>query len=193
MHSSEIIMKKSIGLACVLAMTSFAAKATHVWEDAGGWWDSHWVAVQGPKFTAQELSFDLFGSFIAEETDVDKVFETNIHGGKWGGGLGLNYFFLRELGISGDLNAADNGGEFIDLADGSLVARLPIESIGLAPYIFGGGGRAFDPAWEWFGQAGVGLDLRFTPMTGIFVDGRYMWMDQTPDRLLLRGGLRLVF
>jgi hypothetical protein len=79
-------------------------------------WDSHWVAVQGPKFTAQELSFDLFGSFIAEETDVDKVFETNIHGGKWGGGLGLNYFFLRELGISGDLNAADNGGEFIDLA-----------------------------------------------------------------------------
>jgi hypothetical protein len=182
-------------ITAALLLTSGIAQAAHVWEDPGGWWSGHWYVAHDatPKFTDQELSLDLFGSFVSNERRAEDIFKTNIRHGHWGGGVGVNYFFVREFGVSGDINISDNRGNFIDQATGNLVARLPIESAGLAPYIFGGGGRSFDPEWEWLGDAGVGIEWRPNPATGIFVDARYEWLDKTADRLLLRGGLRLVF
>lgn len=172
-----------------------AAQAAHIWEDAGGWWSDHFVMPRNPvpKYTAQELSLDLFGTYMANERNIEHLFETNIRHGDWGGGVGLNYFFTRNLGIGGDINMSANGGKLVDLMDGNLIARLPIGDSCFSPYIFGGGGRSTDPTWEWFGQGGVGLEFRFNPTTGIFIDGRYLWMDKTADRLLLRAGVRLVF
>jgi hypothetical protein len=186
--------KRIVTLTAALILTTAAARASHLWEDANDWWVGHFAydVQPAPKFTAYEMSMDLFGSFIADERGIEHLFETNIRHGHWGGGVGLNYFFTRELGIGGDINAADNGGSFIDMVDGNLIARFPIESAGLAPYLFGGGGRGMDPAWEWFGQAGVGLEWRFNRTTGIFSDGRYIWADSS-DRLLLRAGVRVVF
>jgi hypothetical protein len=63
----------------------------------------------------------------------------------------------------------------------------------LAPYVFGGGGRQFDPAWEWTGHAGVGMEYRFNPVTGVFVDSRYTWVKHTSDEILFRAGVRFVF
>ena len=85
------------------------------------------------------------------------------------------------------------GGNFINSVSGSLIARWPFESAGIAPYIFGGGGRGTDIAWEWLAHAGVGVEYRWNPTTGIFVDGRYVWADKTTDQLLLRAGVRFVF
>jgi hypothetical protein len=194
-HNNVMKLKKVVAVCAVLIGLGEVAQAAHVWEDAGGWWSDHFVAVPvtTPKYTGQELSLDLFGSYTASERNIEHLFETNIRGGDWGGGVGLNYFLTRYFGIGGDINMSDNGGNFVDIMDGNLFARLPLGNSGVAPYIFGGGGRSTDPIWEWFGQAGVGLEFRFNPTTGIFVDGRYMWMDVTPDRLMLRAGLRLVF
>jgi hypothetical protein len=64
---------------------------------------------------------------------------------------------------------------------------------GLAPYVFGGGGRQTDPEWQWTGHAGVGLEYRFNPVTGVFADGRYTWADRTSDSILFRAGVRFVF
>ena len=163
--------------------------------ELGGWVNSHmkYERGQGSKFTSREVSMDLFGSFLSPERNIEHLFDTNIRHGKWGGGVGVNYFFTRELGISGDINIPDNGGSFIDSVGGNLLARLPIESVGVAPYIFGGGGRGTDPTWEWFGDAGVGVEVRLSPVTGVFVDGRYMWADVSSDKLLLRAGIRVVF
>ncbi len=159
----------------------------------------------GNLFKAQELSLDLFASYTAAQQGIDEIFNTNIEHGDWGGGVGLNYFFTRELGIAADINMPDNGGNLVDSASGSLVFRLPWEAAGLAPYVFGGGGRLTEPSWQWSLHAGLGLEWRFSQHIGIFADGRYVWADDAyddtyrhqskfdGDHLLLRSGLRLVF
>jgi hypothetical protein len=180
----------------VTTQISQAQDTVHVWDDPRGWWGNHFVYVKegSPKFTAHELSLDLFGSYWAGQRRVEDVFETNIRHGTWGGGAGLNYFLTREIGFGGDLNISDNDGNFVDTASGSLIARLPIESVGLAPYIFGGGTRLTEQGtWEWAGHAGIGLEFRPNPITGIFADARYIWPEDIGDSLLIRTGLRFVF
>ncbi len=213
-------LKTLITWTAALVFTCGAARAAHIWEDPSGWGSTVFVSdVEGPRYSSQELSLDMFGSYIAGEHHLTKLFETDIRSprGRWGGGAGLNYFFTREIGIGADMNIADNGGPFIDHVLGNLILRWPIDPSGFAPYIFGGGGRGFDIGWtrsnadtdgffapgqefnqkhwEWLADLGVGVEYRLNPATGVFVDGRYIWHDQTgsTDRLLLRGGLRLVF
>jgi hypothetical protein len=181
------------------AMTATAqvgmAQVAHMWDDPRGWWGNHFTygSGQDSKFTANEFSVDLFGSYWHGQNRVEDVFDTNIRRGTWGGGVGVNYFLTREIGLGGDFNIPDNDGNFIDSASGSLILRLPIESAGLAPYVFGGGTRLTDRTWEWAGHAGIGLEFRMNPITGIFADARYVWPEDSGDSLLLRAGLRLVF
>jgi hypothetical protein len=191
-----MIMKIEKTIVCALACLSTAgvANAAHMWEDPSAWWGGHFAYdIQTPRYTAQELSFDAFGTYTAPERNLGDLFETNIRHGKWGGGVGLNYFFTREIGLGADINIPNDGGNFINSVSGSLIARWPFESAGIAPYIFGGGGRGTDIAWEWLAHAGVGVEYRWNPTTGIFVDGRYVWADKTTDQLLLRAGVRFVF
>jgi hypothetical protein len=204
------IMKKTVLFTTALMLTAGVAKAVHVWEDPGAWGSGIFVYNVPPenRFTANELSLDLSGSYIAPETrGFTKVFEKNIrHDGKWGGNVGVNYFFLPQVGIGGNINMAADGGRFVDQALGNLILRWPICPIGVAPYIFGGGGRGFDalrtntgdrdnPDWQWFADGGVGLEWRPNATTGLFADATYMWhlRENSFDRLLLRFGLRLVF
>jgi hypothetical protein len=188
-------LKRMVILAAGLALTTTgAATATHLYEDPNGWITTAVSYSNPPKFTEQELSLDLFGSYIHPEEKFSHLFQTNIrHDGTWGGGVGLNYFFAKYVGIGADINMGANGGLFVDQVIGNLILRVPIESAGLAPYVFGGGGRGFDPAWQWLWDGGVGLEFRFNPVTGIFVDGRYVWTQTPSDGLYLRAGLRLVF
>ena len=189
-------MNKIVGITAALMLTAGMARAAHIWEDPGGWAGGVFVydTSGGPRYTAQELSLDAFGSYVAGEHHLGNLFDTNIRHGIWGGGVGLNYFITPQVGISGDINIGANGGNFVDQAIGNLVFRWPIEPTGFAPYIFGGGGRGFDPAWEWLADLGVGFEYRFNPATGFFLDGRYIWADHVVnDRLMLRAGLRLVF
>jgi hypothetical protein len=193
------IMKKTVLVsATILMFTAGIAKAVHVWEDPGAWGSGIFVYNVPPenRFPANELSLDLSGSYIAPERGLQHLFETDIrHRGKWGGNVGVNYFFLPYLGIGGNINMSDNRGAFVDQALGNLILRFPICPISVAPYIFGGGGRGFDPSWEWFADGGVGLEWRPNATTGIFTDATYMWhlKDGSVDRLLLRAGIRLAF
>ncbi len=189
-------MRMNTILMCTAALllSHALARAGHVWEDPNGWWDSHFTSdPTTPRFTAGELSLDLAGSYIAAEEKFTHLFQTSIRDGHWGGEAGLNYFFLREIGIGADVNMSDNGGKLVDEVLGSLILRLPIGSSGFAPYIFGGGGRGVEPAWQWLYDGGVGAEYRFNPVTGLFIDGRYIWAEKTSDALLLRAGLRLTF
>jgi hypothetical protein len=179
-------------------LTAGVAKAVHIWEDPGAWsGDLAVYKVPAPGvFMGNELSLDVSGSYIAPERGLQHLFETNIrHSGKWGGNVGLNYFFDPFIGIGGNINMSDNGGNFIDQALGNLILRFPIRSIGVAPYIFGGGGRGTDPSWEWLADGGVGIEFRPSPVLGIFSDATYIWhlKEGSFDRLLLRVGARLVF
>lgn len=145
-------------------------------------------------YRAKETSFDLFGSYLAQEYGFSDVFKTNIRGGWMGGGVGMNKFFSAKLGIGADINIPNNGGQFIDNYTMNLIGRLPLGKSGLAPYLFGGGGRTYDPSIQWIEQVGIGLEYRSEHAVGVFVDGRYVWGEtRETDRLLLRAGLRLVF
>ncbi len=174
-------------------LTASFASAVHVWEDPSGWTTGHFQFDREarPLFSAQEVSLDLFGSYIATEGDADEVFKTDISDGWWGGGVGVNYFLTREFGIGVDANAFEGGGKFIDQVMASAILRLPIERAGLAPYIMGGVGGGTEPDWEWLFHAGLGLEFRINPGTGIFADARYIWAEDTTDRLQFRAGLRL--
>ena len=185
---------KLTALTAAFAFCAGTAQAQHVWDDSGTWMSGHFIyEVKVPRYTAYELSMDLFASYQAAEEGLDEIFDTSIEGGDWGGGLGLNYFFTRYIGLGADVNAPDNRGNFIDQINGNLLLRLPLGGSGWAPYIFGGGGRGTDPEWEWLAHAGLGLEYRWNPTTGIFLDGRYVWPEETFDRLVLRAGFRIIF
>ncbi len=196
-------MKKLLTLTAALCLTAGMAQAAHIWEDSGAWWDTHWRAYDpnsGPLFTSQELSLDLFGSYYNPEGQFNELFETSIKHGWWGGGAGLNYFITREIGLETDFNMSAHGGKIVDYWVGNVVLRLPIGNSGLAPYAMGGGGRmigneATGQEWQWMYGGGVGLEMRFNPVTAIFSDARFYWGDKGTEfnRLVIRGGLRLVF
>src|SRR5262249_49416377 len=73
-------------------MTTTTSTTTHTW------WTSHWtMKPDADRYTANEASLDMFGSYIAGQRGIENLFDTNIRHGDWGGGVGLNYFFTREI------------------------------------------------------------------------------------------------
>lgn len=190
--SAAVVLTASVGLAQTETTTT-TTTTTHVWNDPNVWWANHWQVIHENQYTANELSLDLFGSYLAGQRKIEDLFKTDIRHGHWGGGVGLNYFFTQNFGIGGDINMPDDGHHLVDNAYGQLIARYPICNSGLAPYVFGGGGRQIDPAWEWEGHAGVGIEYRWNPGMGLFTDARYTWVKNTPDEIMFRAGLRFVF
>ena len=163
---------------------------------ADDWWKTHmYYDTQNQQaFNANEFSLDLFGAYQAPERRFESFPNTSLHHGNWGGGVGGNYFITPQFGLGVDTSFISNTKHFDDHVGGNLIVRIPIEPIRLAPYIFGGGGRAFNPTWSWYADAGVGLELRLNPKMGLFSDARYIWQDNgAGDQAAFRAGIRLVF
>ena len=149
---------------------------------------------QGDKYRANELSLDVFGTGSIGQRTLDHLSGERVHrDGRLGVGGGLNYFFARYIGIGGEAYTENAHHNFIDNASGSLIDRFPLGNSGVAPYIFGGGGRQFDPSYLWFGHAGGGLEYRFAPNIGAFLDARYVFPQQERCYGLGRFGLRFAF
>ena len=148
----------------------------------------------GDLFRASELSLDLFGTGSVGEDDLDPISGDRLRrDGRLGAGVGLNYFFTRHVGVGAEAYTEDTQGHFVDAASGNLIVRFPIESVRLAPYVFGGGGQQFDPAETCFAQGGAGVEVRVTPNIGFFADGRYQFISDSSDAGLGRLGVRFSF
>lgn len=196
MLTAAVLFTAGAGFAQETTTTTTTTTTTaHFWSDPNQWWASHWTHTAGSTpYMDNELSLDLYANYMANQRAIEHIFHTNIRHGLWGGGVGLNYFFCRYLGIGGDINMpCANLGNFVNDMNGSLIARFPIECSGFAPYVFGGGGRQTNPEWQWTGHAGVGAEFRFNPGVGIFTDARYVWADKTTDTILFRAGFRFAF
>jgi opacity protein-like surface antigen len=138
----------------------------------------------------QELQFSLFYSFSNHPTN-----------GGFGGGIGLDYFFHRYVGIGLEGNWFPGGEKdaVITQAIGNVFLRYPLELNGgrfsIAPYLLGGGGGLWDSkrsAVE--GHIGAGLEWRFNEHWGIFADIRNAWTTyQGADIVEFRSGVRFVF
>ena len=151
-------------------------------------------AAQEEKYRAQETSLDIFFSGSINQETINHLngirYEDDVESGI---GVGLNHFFTRHIGIGAEAYSEDTERHFVDKASASLIARLPFGESGFAPYLYLGGGRQFDPLELSFAQAGAGLEFRFTPSVGLFLDGRYVLTDGAEDHGLARVGLRLAF
>jgi hypothetical protein len=150
------------------------------------YWNDHfrYDRTSATLYNPGEVTLDLFGTYA----DRDRF---GNDGDQWGGGLGLNFFLNRYIGIGADSYLEEWKWPY--RVNGSAIFRLPIDSVGLAPYVFGGGGREFKYAPQWTFHAGGGLEFRVNQHTGIFADGRRVWPDKTPDYTLVRFGMRLGF
>lgn len=137
-------------------------------------------------FKDQEFQLDVFGSYTDSRSD-------NPHADGFGGGVALNYFFIRNLGVGVDGNLFDGDANGVWSTTGRIIARFPIDSICLAPYVFGGGG--YEVNGEGFGtlHAGGGLEYRATPTIGVFGEGRYTWGEDDRNSAQARVGVRFAF
>ncbi|MDB6028871.1 MAG: hypothetical protein JWM68_5094 [Verrucomicrobiales bacterium] len=176
--------------AAVLSTTAVQAQRESNWSMK----DRFAYTTEGELFLANEFSLDAFGHYTTTgRSNFEDIFTHNVRGGRFGGGIGLNYFITKFIGVSTDVEMGDNGRQFIDSAAANLVLRLPLDAAHLAPYVFGGGGGQFDPTSQWMADVGVGIEFRINHWTGIFADGRYVWPEKTGDYGLFRAGMRFAF
>jgi Outer membrane protein beta-barrel domain len=157
-----------------------------VWSDTVDWFSDHFTASQttGDLFNPEEVSLDLGLNWYSKNRGTD---------GRFGFGFGGNYFFTRELGIGLDSNIGFNGHSFFDYFHASAIYRYPIEEWHLAPYAIAGVGCEFDPGTELSGHFGGGVEYRFNPLTGVYVDATWNVVHRVSNYVLLRGGIRVLF
>jgi hypothetical protein len=150
--------------------------------------------VDNDLYRANELSVDAFGSASLGKYTIDHPSGRRIrHNTQLGGGAGINYFFTRNIGIGADAYSENTDGSVVDSASANLILRLPLGQSGFAPYVFGGGGYHFEEIRTQFAQAGLGIEYRFTPHLGMFIDARGVLPDHTPDYGVARLGFRFAF
>jgi hypothetical protein len=132
----------------------------------------------------------------------------------WGGGASFKYFVCKYIGIGVEgygLAANDTVGGVL----GTLTLRFPIGCSRLAPYVFGGFGGAFggthtvlaEGPEEVFhigdvsdddavldGEAGGGLEFRFTRHMGMMADFGWHFLEGTHNNFgMVRSGLTFAF
>jgi hypothetical protein len=151
-------------------------------------------SLQGDIYRASELSVDMFGTASIGKYTIDHPSNARVRNNtQLGAGAGMNYFFTRNIGIGAEAYSENTTGTFIDSASANLTLRLPLGQSGFAPYAFGGGGRHFDAVKTWFGQAGAGIEYRFTPHIGVFLDARGVVPTETKYYGVARLGMRFAF
>lgn len=146
------------------------------------------------KYRAQEASLDLFGSASVGQQTINNITGLRVNRDlRLGAGIGMNYFLTRNVGVGAEVYSENTAHSLVDSTSASVIARFPLGQSGIAPYVYGGGGRQCDPTTLWFAHAGAGLEYRFTPRVGAFVDARYVLTDGTANYGLGRIGVRFGF
>ncbi len=172
-------MKLTSALALLAVIGFTAAQAGHSGEEL---------------FRANETSIDAFGSVSIGQETIDHISGSRVRkDGRLGAGLGINHFFTRHLGIGADAYSENTNHKFVDNASASLIFRIPLDSVHLAPYAFGGGGYQFETADRAFLHAGAGLDVRLTKDIGLFADARYVFTRDAANFGQGRAGVRFLF
>lgn len=195
----------TLSLAASLALVAVATAGDHIYS-TGKSYKTPVAPAPTSCFSDREFQFDTFGQVSFGESDKTGLFRNTAYGG----GVGLNYFFHRNIGLGVDaawLSAkeATIGGNAhpsrttLHNFSGSLIFRLPIDSACLAPYTYVGGGYHVDGENWASAHAGVGIEYRCVPnKLGLFVDGRWTYLGDRFEHSDLnfwtaRAGFRLVF
>ncbi len=137
-------------------------------------------------FNGNTANFSVFAAGILPESsnvDLDDAA---------GAGIAASYFFTENVGLEGSYTLFGTDSAVHQLS-GSLVLRLPIKSICLAPYALVGGSYHTDGVNQATYHIGGGLDYRFASCVGLFADAQYNFAEDTADYTTVRGGVRFGF
>lgn len=146
------------------------------------------VVASDCRFSNNELQLDLFGSgaFYQQGQPL------------WGGGVGLNYFFLKYIGLGVEQTLAgrkDGGTEWGTF--GNFFLRYPICSWNIAPYAVAGLGAVYSNGRQGTlaGTVGGGIEYRITKNIGIFTDARWLYNTSNGNSgaVLARTGIKFAF
>ena len=143
------------------------------------------------RYQAHELSFDAFEGVTLGESSAEQ--SRSLHNARLGSGLGMNYFFHRNLGVEAEGFSENSQHSFVDTASGSLVFRVPVGGSGLAAYAFGGAGYQFDHASTSTLHTGAGIEYRFNSHVGLFLEPRVVFRTRISNYGFGRGGMRVIF
>jgi hypothetical protein len=160
-------------------------------------------------FRANELDIGVFATYIKGVGDISDV-GVGEHG--WGGGLDIAYFpwlygGFRFQGSAFNISRADQTAGLITY---DAVLRYPLDLVApnlhLAPYAFGGVGGLLGGLdgnsrtgnlrtdSRVLGNAGGGLEYRFTPRFGIFSEAGYNFIDGPQNNAVqVNWGARFAF
>jgi len=178
----------------IVSATILVLAATSAWSQDATTNSQTLHYVQNDCYRSGELSLDGFGSASVGKYTIDHPSNARVrHNARLGAGVGINYFITQNIGIGAEAYSENTTGPFVDSASANLTLRFPLGESGFAPYIFGGGGRHFDAVKTWFGQAGAGMEYRFTPHTGVFLDARGVAPSETKYYGVARLGVRFAF
>jgi hypothetical protein len=111
----------------------------------------------------------------------------------FGFGVDLKFFPCNHigLGIEGDWLSADHD-VWTTLA--TVTARYPMEgNLHIAPYFAAGLGGQFADTDRLVGMVALGVEKRFTPACGTFIEGRYLFDGDQQNVFELRVGLSVAF
>jgi len=109
-----------------------------------------------------------------------------------GGGFALNYIFYRYFGVGVENYWTSNNNPTSYHLNGYGILRYPIDSLHIAPYGLVGGGAGLGSFSYGYFNVGGGLEIRFTPNIGTFVDSRW-YIGNPANGADLRAGVRLSF
>jgi hypothetical protein len=112
-----------------------------------------------PLFRAGEVQLDFFGTARTEDV-------TNLSESDKGAGLGINYFPWRAAGFGVEARGEGVDGILVDTTAFSLIGRLPIDKLRIAPEFKLGTDYSIDSE-DFAVFAAVGLELRLTKNIGI--------------------------
>lgn len=145
-------------------------------------------------YRAGETQVDVFGNYSHGTNDYrsDRYLKQD-HA--FGGAVGVNHFFTRNLGVGIDgsyINTKDK----TEQATANVIYRQPIGESRFAPYTFVGGGAMFGSGKDTraVGHAGAGIEYRVSPNVGIKTDYSYNVVDGPNNNFgMIRTGVSISF
>jgi hypothetical protein len=137
-------------------------------------------------FYAGETFVDIFGVYAVPDSSSKNLDES------FGGGLGVGHFITEYFGVRGRAYWWE-GESVIHTLAADAILRLPIQSLCIAPYVYGGVGGAFNGSNEFTQHFGGGLEARLTGRLGVFADYSRNFADDRGDWDLYSLGLRILF
>jgi hypothetical protein len=114
----------------------------------------------------------------------------------FGGGVSATVFTKRYFGLGVGMDGLA-GARAVSLLEGRLLVRYPVTTTflggrrGIAPYVFVGGGAAFDRGTTGLGEGGAGVEIRFTPGFFFFIEGCEV-LKRNRGEALVRAGIGFV-